>query len=125
MKDLVATATEKQLQEAGYLGDYHLGPDGFCYRVEVAVRTQTMTKRKWDKFVAGFGVEDPTLETTTMTFIADHLVEPFRIEVEDAISSLQASAEPQGACRLLMERWKQIRVLLLLAAESHEARNDR
>lgn len=105
--------------------DYHLGQEGFCYRTEVAVRTQTSTKSDWDQFVGGFSDGPLEFEIATQAFTADHLVEPFRLEAEAAVDSLQASGRrPRGACHILIERWRQILILLRLAADSHVARND-
>lgn len=90
------------------------------------MRAQTSTKSDWDRFVAGFSDRPLEFDIATQAFTADHLIKPFRLEAEGAIDFLQASGgRPRVAYHILIQRWRQILMLLRLAADSHIARNDR
>ncbi|KAL9605517.1 MAG: hypothetical protein Q9179_001273 [Wetmoreana sp. 5 TL-2023] len=119
MKRFMGTQAEKQLQEAGYLGGYTLSHEGFCYRTEVAVRTQTLTEADWEGFVAGLKTDRIENERKAKALIASQVLEPFLLEAEGAIKWLHSpSRRPTRACELLFERWHQIESLLKAATES-------
>lgn len=105
--------------------NYTLSLGGLCYRTEVALRAQTLTRRDWESFVAGSNLDKLKDEGKTKAFIASELLEPFGLEAESTIGRLQTPGRlPSGACQLLVRRWKQVQALLQVVAESLQGKQD-
>ncbi|KAL8645578.1 MAG: hypothetical protein Q9226_007239 [Calogaya cf. arnoldii] len=122
MTHLVNTSVEEQLQQAGYLGGYFLNHDGVCYRAQVATRAQLLTEDLWNDFVAGRDLDNTKDEHEAQALIESQVLEPYLREAEDALDRLHSSYERSSStsprsCRILLQRWKQIRALLQRAAK--------
>ncbi|KAI9879918.1 MAG: hypothetical protein M1830_006585 [Pleopsidium flavum] len=111
---------KKQLERAGYLGNYTLSSAGVCHRTQVAVRMQTLSPYYWRKYVAGADLPPEVRdESKADALIWGRLIEPYLREVESALERLRGEEGmvPEGVSAVLVRRWEQIGELLRVVAE--------
>ncbi|KAL8784558.1 MAG: hypothetical protein Q9213_003906 [Squamulea squamosa] len=117
MPHLLGTPVERQLQQAGYLGNYSLSSDGVCYRTQVATRAQFLSADLWLEFIAGRNLNEIGAEQNAEALITSQVLEPYLREAESALKWLDNPSAaltkfPYGPCQVLIRRWKQIEALL-------------
>ena len=104
--------------------NYNLDKDGFCHRTEVAIRTQTLKGLDWQRFVDGVNASHAKDEENVCAFITKWILRPCYCEIQETIERVRKMDNlPLKAQTLLLQRWAQIKLLLLEAAHSRSITN--
>ena len=109
---------KEHLSSAGFLGDYHLDPTGFCFRTQVALRMSFINFRsgdttgkllRWQRFIAGdydglreeYLVQD--VEKSILSDLKDSALETF-----GKLDRLGNTGEVMVMDEIIRRRWEQI-----------------
>ena len=102
-----------------------LAPDGPCWRTQVAIRTQTLGFKDWQKFVDGLpiSIDDEMDQRDADAFLASHALLPYFREADQAekyLISIDAGTLrlPEVFVEMALKRWRQIKNLLRTAVQS-------
>ncbi|KAL3420204.1 SET domain-containing protein [Phlyctema vagabunda] len=107
----LSSLQKKELEDAGFLGNYILDKGEICYRTEVAIRALCLPPNRWERFVNGS--DDGIGEHVKIQQELLHILEAYKRDVLATIRQL-ASIKVGLECQrdVLHRRWKQILTLL-------------
>ena len=99
--------------------EYFLGVEGPCYRTQVAIRTQTLGLRRWQRFVhlCEAPGDDNSNDKKASDFLIHKILIPYfeaAIISSEHLSKYDSSAQeiPDGMLRFALQRWRQIKIFL-------------
>ena len=104
------TASQRTLLEAhGYMGDYHMGSAGFCYRAQIALLATIMSSTRFTAFMAA---SDTTpMENEKLRKRLSQVCSSIRAEIQAGIEGCGKHAGG-NATQVIRARWTQMMDML-------------
>ncbi|KAE8151936.1 SET domain-containing protein [Aspergillus avenaceus] len=111
----------EELEFQQYYGNYQLTADGACYRTEIAACIKYMPLEDWRNYVLGYstaGADDKKSEAVIQAWIKRYLDEAeTAVNALEKIGDNETDSRDQAKIKMLLKRWRQIKVLCTKALE--------
>lgn len=109
---------KEHLSSAGFLGDYHIDPNGFCFRTQVALRMSFINFRsgdttekllRWHRFIAG--EDDGLREEYLLQDVQEFILSDLKGSALEILGKLERLGDTEGELamgEIIRRRWDQI-----------------